>query len=211
MKTLLLATALALTTGAAFADTTIENTVVLSYDSFKKDDVRTEGFKLDVEGAVNDFGYEGYAFDGDAEGFNAQASGLKANWTGWNLGEVGVGPAMAYDHASTQGLSSSDFAVGAAMKTTIGTVDIKGDAVFSTDINNAWRGTIDGRFPIGDKVTGLGKYSYVDVGDQFESHQFELGARYDLTNSVFIEGTFDGERSAGSTGSGGTLGLGLKF
>jgi hypothetical protein len=208
MKKLLLATAITLSAGAAFAQ---ENNVVLSFDTFEKNGVTTEGLQYDFEGSLGDFAYEGYAFDGDVNNVDAKAAGLKANWTGLNLGQIAVGPALSYDRASIAGISGDDAAAGVAMKTSFGSVDVKGDALFSLDTSNAWVGTIDGRMPIGEKLTALAEYSYVDVGDQFESHQLELGARYDVTPNAFVQATIDAERSAGDTGTGASLGLGLKF
>lgn len=208
MKKLLLATALTLSAGAAFAQ---DPTVVLSFSTFEKDGVRTEGLAYDSEGSIGNFGYEVYAFDGDANGVDAKAAGLKANWTGLNLGQVAVGPALGYDRVSIGGVSADDTKFGAAMKTSFGSVDVKGDALFSLDGNDAWIASLDGRMPVGDKLTALASYTYADPGTKFESHQLELGARYEVTTNAFIEATVDAERSAGTTGTGASLGVGLKF
>lgn len=208
MKKLLLATALTLSAGAAFAQ---DPTVVLSFSTFEKDGVRVEGLAFDSEGSIGDFGYEGYAFDGDANGVDAKAVGLKANWTGLNLGKIAVGPALGYDRVSIGGISADDTKAGVAMKTTFGSVDVKGDALFSLDGDGVWTGSVDGQMPVGDKLTALAGYTYADPGTKFESHQLELGARYDVTTNAFIEATVAAERSAGTTGAGASLGLGLKF
>jgi hypothetical protein len=207
MKKILLATALTLFAGTAFA----ENSVVLSFDTFEKNGITTKGLRYDLEGSIGNFAYKGYAFDGDVQTLDFKAVGLKANWTGLNLGPIAVGPALSYNHQSLVGASDDVVSAGLALKTSIGSVAIKSDALFSLDNSNTRIGTLSGQMPIGNKFSAKAEYSYVDVGNPFKSHQFAIGARYDMTKNTFIEALINAERSAGQTGTGAIIGLGLRF
>lgn len=206
MKKVALALALTLAAGAASAHDT-----VLSFGTFEKAGITTEGLMFDAEGSIGSFNYELGAFDGNANGIDANAATLDVNWTGLALGTVDVGPALSYGYAEVGGISDEGFAGGAAMRTELGSVAVKGDLLISFEDSDAWSASIDGRVPVGERLTAMAAYSYVDDGAVTESHTVELGGRYDLNAGTFLEATVETERSRGTTGTGANLGLGFKF
>jgi hypothetical protein len=69
--------------------------------------------------------------------------------------------------------------------------------------------TCSPQYALGNQVTLLGDYDYADYGNK--SYELGLGARYDMNNSMFIEGGAIIERSFNDTGTGAQLGVGLEF
>lgn len=207
MKTTpILAAVLALSGTAAMAD----NTATLSYGTFEKNDVTTNGLVYDFKGDFAGFGYEGYVFDGDTDGFDTKVAGAKLDWTGVQFQGFGVGPALAYNYLSVGGADIDGFSGGVAAKGAFGRTQVTADALVSFDDKEYWAFVAQGEMPVATKTTLLADYAYIKA-DSDDSQILGLGARYDVTPTTYVEGKSLVERSFSETGAGARLGVGFRF
>lgn len=206
MKTTLLAAALTLVGGAALA----ENTATLQFGSFAKQGDDTTIASLTTKGSANRFFYETDLAYNEINDFEIHASQSRLHWSGLGYDALNIGPAVQHNAVSIEGIGDDFWSAGVGVTASHANQEVRAYLMAPVEDTDYWTFDASWDTRLSARTTLLQTYSYSKsvFSDQ---HAYSVGARYDVTPRVFVQGTAVLERSFDDTGTGVLGGVGFRF
>lgn len=207
LKTAFVAAASLFIGTAAFAQST---TATLQYGTFEKDGFNIDGAILDIEGSHDRVYFDLDAAASDAEGFDVSTSTARLHWSGIGSDTLNVGPAVSYSYATIEEEGDGFWSAGIGATAQKGAYKARAYAMAPIDDSEYWNVDLQLDTQLTPRTTLLQSYNYQkSVFSDIQT--YELGARYNVTPALFLEGGMALEHSANETGTGFVGGLGMRF